>query len=493
MFIKVLGFAPDLDPATPGVIVDASSIYPSIKGIKAFPSEVDGGFSDVSATVQGSVQVRLLDDTLRTFVGSAGRPYESSAGGFGNVSRSATDSISYAVGVNQWRFTQYGDRTYAAGKGEPLQEMSAGGAEFHDVSGAPKAAIVEAVGDFIMVFDTDDSTGVVKSFGAQPDRWWCPGIANTLTWTPDIATQAATGRLTQSPGAIIGGKRLGKDIIAYKLDSMYKGIYVGTPLVWGWLLLPGEVGALNHDCIISIDTAHFFISLEDFYYFDGVRPRPIGTNTVREFFFNNFNEDQRAKILGLHDRRNFIVVWFFPSSGSLNVDRYVAYNYRSQRWGFGTTHVRGVLEHSQAGIVYDDLGTLYTTYDDIPTNIAYDTAFAVQFSPRPAIFDENNRLKFLTGVGQTNSYKTGDFGVDGQPSVVARRRPRFITVPAMGTQEHRVKDQAGDTELTAQSTALISGKFDSLQEARWHSFVDEFSGDWELTGWDIEIGRGSAE
>ena len=40
----------------------------------------------------------------------------------------------------------------------------------------------------------------VGTYGDQPDRWWCCAIGNTSDWTPAVATQCATARLTDAPG-----------------------------------------------------------------------------------------------------------------------------------------------------------------------------------------------------------------------------------------------------------------------------------------------------
>lgn len=490
MFVKVIGFAPDVDPSTPGVITDCDSLIPSIKGMRALASEVDAGIADLSATAQGTEQIVLLDGTVRTFAGTVSKIYEIGTTTWIDRTRA---SSAYSIGAeNRWDFAQFGNVTLAAGNTEPLQYSDTSGA-FDDISGAPQCKLVETVGDFAMVFDTDDSP-TSTSFGDQPDRWWCSGIGDYTDWTPSIATQCATGRLTETPGQIVGARRLGDYIVAYKERSMYLGVYQGPPLVWSWQLVPVEIGALSNEAIISVDAFHLFISFEDFFSFDGTRPVSIGANTVREWFFENLNENYKYRIIGVHDRRNFLAVWYFPSTtGGGSIDSFIAYNYRSRRWGYGKKTITAALEYSVSGPTYDGIGSLYSTYDDLPSQVTYDSPFWVAQTPYQAIINSSGRLKTLSGAASSSVLVTGDIGDDGVKSVLTRVRPRFITVPTTGMQEHRWRDQAGGTESTATTTTLTQGVFDSVLEARWHRLRHDYTGDMELVGFDLETQPGSYE
>jgi hypothetical protein len=73
---------------------------------------------------------------------------------------------------------------------------------------------------------------------------------------------------------------------------------------------------------------------EDFYVYDGrVKELP---STVKEYVFNDFNLAQREKAVAALNSSFNEVWWFYPSSSSDTVDRYVVYNYQSNIWYYGT-------------------------------------------------------------------------------------------------------------------------------------------------------------
>jgi hypothetical protein len=110
------------------------------------------------------------------------------------------------------------------------------------------------------------------------------------------------------------------------------------------------------------DVAYWW-GLGGFFRYNGiVEPLPCD---VQDYIFRNLNQTQFAKIFaGLNSRYNEII-WFFPSVNSVEIDSYVAYNYKDRHWTFGIGSAmartcwvdRGVfpwpLAVSSAGIIYE--------------------------------------------------------------------------------------------------------------------------------------------
>src|SRR3546814_958797 len=117
---------------------------------------------------------------------------------------------------------------------------------------------------------------------------------------------------------------------------------------------------------------HYFVGPSDFYVFDGTVPRPIG-GQVREWFFANLNASYRDRIMAVVDKPRDLIYWYYPSAASSGeLDSVLIYNYRTDRWGKQARAITAALQYSSGQISYDDLGTLYSTYDDLP-DIAYDS------------------------------------------------------------------------------------------------------------------------
>lgn len=469
MLVPLNNFAPDLDPTTPGIMVDCDNLLPTLKGYRAAPSPVSLGMPALAAACRGLIVVRKLDNTWRIFAGTGAALYEatgntwtdrSKAGGYSNPAES------------RWRFAQFGNVTLAANRSDPMQQALDAG--FDDVPTAPKASIIETVNGFVMAFDTVDGT-----YGDRPDGWWCSALRNQADWTPAIATQSANGRLLDTPGPVRAGRRLGADIVAYKERSMYLGRYVGPPVIWTWTLIPGEIGALSQEAVIDIGTAHVFLGADDFYLFDGTRPTSIGAS-LREWFFADLDPAYQYRVQSLHDRTNALAYWFYPTVGSDGaLTKWVAYHYKANKWGHGMLTIEAASEYLNGAITFDSLGDLFATYDDIPP-IAYDSPYWTESSALMSVVNSSHVLQSLEGTAGTASFTTGDLGDDEVFTTLTRVRPRFITAPASAELDHLVHDTLDAVPAQVESSALNSGKFDALWSARWHRLRVTTTGDMEI-------------
>lgn len=493
MFAKVLGFAPDAPPETSGALIDCNGFVPSIKGIRAIPSGVDSGLGTLTATCVGMFTTSNLSGSKLTFAGTATQLKKATTS-WSDVSRVSATAYAVAVGA-YWTFAQYGNLTFAANKADIVQASS--GSNFADNSSTMKAKIAEVVGDQLFLFDVNSTGYVGADYGDQTDRWWASALGDTTNFVPDIATQCVTNRLTRTPGPIEAGKVFGNGVVAYKEMSMYVANYIGPPYVWQWDLLTDVIGASGVHNVIKIGdpvTRHLFIGYDDIYQFNGQTPSTIGKNVVTEWFFDNLSPDYRSRIIGVNDKQNWRAFWFFPdrsSTGELN--KWLCYNYRTDSWGKGSLTVQFVLEYVPGGLVYNDLGSLYTTYDSIPA-VAYDSGtFSSSGLPMLGYFDSTKNFNLLTGVPGTSTLDTNDVGTDGKMTLITRVRPRFVTSPTSATQTWYYRDNLGDSKITGLSSTLTSGSFDGVSEARWQSARQSYVGDVEITGFDIEAEERSLE
>ena len=93
---KLLGFLPDVEDTTPGVMTGCTNMIPSENGMKAAPSAVaPTGVPALADTCIGSATVTKLDDTRRIFAGTTSKLYELSGGSWVDVSTG-----SYTGGVD---------------------------------------------------------------------------------------------------------------------------------------------------------------------------------------------------------------------------------------------------------------------------------------------------------------------------------------------------------------------------------------------------------
>ena len=479
--IPFIGYAPDLDPTTPGVITNCAAIVPTLKGFKSAPTAQNVSLGALAAACQGAAICRKLDDTTRFFAGTGTAIYEAVSGSWTDRTRASGGAYSAGADV-RWRFSQFGNVSLAVQKADVLQASTTGA--FANLT-APKASIVETVGQFVFLFDTDDAT-----YSDSPDRWWCCAKGDHTDWVPDIDTECTTGRLTSSPGRITAGKRFGDGVVAYKSRSMFFGSYTGSPAVWDFKELPGEIGTPNQEAVVVVGTPdnprHIFMGFEDFYSFDGARAVPIGTNAVKETVFGELNKQYAFGCWALHDRINSLIYFYYPAGSSVNPNKCVVYNYRSNKWGRDDRQIEAAVEYISGGVTYSDLGASYSTYNDLPV-ISYDSPFWTSGFPIPAIFNTSHRPQTLDGVAGTSSITSGDTGDDTKLSLLSRVRMRFITVPSSGTMTNFYKRSSGDSLTQDQTVNLGTSRFNVMRSSGWHRFSWSFQGAMEVTAYKPEL------
>lgn len=465
--INFIGFVPDLDPKTRGAIIDCNNLCPSEKGFKNIEKLRNLGLPDLEADCKGSATIIKLDTSTRFFAGTTDKLFELSGGAWNNRSRVGGYTPS---SENEWRFAQFGDATIATNQVDILQVSTNG--DFADIADAPRAKYLEVASGFVMAFHTNSDS----------DGWWCSGLYDHTTWIPSQATQAANGRFLDSPGEVIGAKKLGQDIVAYKNKSMFIGRYVGVPIIWSWQQIPGDVGAVSNEAIIDIDGAHLFMGDEDFYYYDGTRPISIGA-PVRKWYVNHSNAEYRYKAKGFYDRFNGLGFWYFPSENSENNDTCLIYHIKNKTWGKADRSIDQIVEYHTPGITYDELGDLATTYEDLP-DIGYDSQYWFSHEKTQAVF-QGATVYALDGSPGEMSITTGDFGDDFRFTTVTQIRPHFLLSPSSGSLQAYYKHHEGDLISLGKSATLTDNKFDILWSSRYHRFEFSFNGACEIQGINI--------
>lgn len=476
----VTGFAPDLDPTTPGVVTSCQGMLPTLVGMEASPSPVSAGFPALADECTGAFAVTLLDGSSRFFAATATAIYEGISSAWTDQSRLVGGA--YNAATSRWRGTQFGNVTILGTKLDTLQYSNTSGA-FANIAGAPKANVIETVGDFVMVADYDDGTDT-------PNGIFWSGRGDYTDWTPAAATECGNLSLTSTPGSIRALRRLGDNVVAYKGRSMYLGTFQ-PQILWGFQEISGTVGAVSHEAVVPIVTkaggaAHIFMASDDFYYFDGSRPVPIGS-PVKTWFFERLNDNFSDKVAALHDPVKSLIYWFYPSTSSMDgsLNACIVYNYRADKWGVDDRDIELPILYISGGLTYGDFEGAYHTYADIPA-IPYDSAYWYEGSRLAAYFDTSHVLQSLAGESLSSSFTTGDLGDDEQVLCTSRARPRYQVAPDSGTLTNYYRMNLGDTLTTGATTTFTNGKYDFMRSARWHRLKFDHTGDTELTAISVE-------
>lgn len=111
MRIELQGFAPDLDPATQGVITECDGIIPTVQGIAAANSPVASEYPALASSPVSGYVAHLLDGSRRAFAATATKIYEATSGTWTDQSRAGD----YTTGFRM-RFEVFGNAVLAANR-----------------------------------------------------------------------------------------------------------------------------------------------------------------------------------------------------------------------------------------------------------------------------------------------------------------------------------------------------------------------------------------
>ena len=270
------------------------------------------------------------------------------------------------------------------------------------------------------------------------------------TYTPTATNTAGTFRLDK--GNKIVGAVSGKDYTLVLTDSSaYVIQFVGPPFTFSVRQVGTNCGLIGQHALTYSDGKVFWMSGEGgFFLFDGtVKSLPC---LVEDFVFTTtgdnlgINFDSSDIIYGEHNTLYGEVNWFYPKSGSEQIDRCVTYNYNENLW---TTS-------SLARTTYADTGVY---------NVPYATEYNSTATP---VFAD---ILGITNTYGASTYYAHEVGTD--------------QVNSSGTTSINAFIQSGDFDITQRRSALggSTGIVDYRGDGEFFMSVKRFIPDFKvLTG-----------
>ena len=191
------------------------------------------------------------------------------------------------------------------------------------VTNAPTAnAILVTEEDFLLALGAASNYRLVQ---------WSDQAANTV-WTPAATNQAGSYALPTSGSIQCGKKVIGSHLIFTDVD-VWRGVYLGPPLVYGYQRVGADCGAVSRGCVVNAGGLTYWMGNRHFWAYNGyIEPM---LSEVSDYVFSSFNAQQQSKVVCFHNSQYSEVWWFYPSGSSTEIDRYVIYNYQEHHWNIG--------------------------------------------------------------------------------------------------------------------------------------------------------------
>lgn len=161
---------------------------------------------------------------------------------------------------------------------------------------------------------------------------WSDREDNT-TWTPAATNEAGDIELQTSGQIILGIRTRGQSLILTDQDA-HTATYQGPPFVYGFERVGSSCGAVSRLCAAAVDAGVFWMGARGFHVYAGGAVREVPCD-VADYVFSDINRAQQTKVAAVANAKFSEVWWFYPSSDSLENNRYVVFNYKENHWSTG--------------------------------------------------------------------------------------------------------------------------------------------------------------
>ena len=156
----------------------------------------------------------------------------------------------------------------------------------------------------------------------------------SLTDWRTTATNTAGELRLGSGSEIVTALETRQQILVFTDTTLYSMQFLGPPFTFGVNSLSENITIAGPNAAIAVDDNVFWMGQSEFYVYSGsVQRLPC---MVRDFVFSDLNDGQIEKVNAALNTQHSEIWWFYPSSNSDEVDKYVVYNYQEQVWYYGT-------------------------------------------------------------------------------------------------------------------------------------------------------------
>ena len=461
-------------PDQPGItngLRRAENVYSKAVGYGAIPTVVDYSAS-ASENLNNVVAGKTTAGATTVFAGGSTKLFKLDSGDLSldNVSKAGN----YSTATDQrWKFTQFGNVIVAANGQAKLQGYNLNSSSlFADLAAdAPIARFVTVVRDFVV-------SGWQSSYQSRV-QW--SALGDESSWTTSATTQADFQDIPDG-GSVVGvtGGEFG---LVFMDRAIHRMSYVGSPLIFQFDNISRNLGCYEANSIIQYGGTSFFLGDDGFYACDGQNVVPIGNEKVNRFFFDNVDEGTLYLMSAAVDPSKKLIIWAYASNSSATPDSLLIYNYQTQRWTSGTTHVDRIASTSTPAVTLEGMDT-YGNLDTILTT--FDSRLWLGGKLQLAGVDGAKIVTF-SGANATAYIETGDIEVPGATSAITMVKPIVDDGSAsVALLSRRLLSQS--TTFGSQTAADSENRVAVRGVGRYHRLQLTPTGSWtSAVGMDIDL------
>lgn len=166
-------------------------------------------------------------------------------------------------------------------------------------------------------------------------RWSDAAAPGTIPaeWGPSPSNTAGDVELSDAPGALLCAYPLRDNLLIYKRSAMYQAKFVGGNNIFNFRKVQAASGALTRRSVCEVKGKHLAVTDGDIVLTDGSNLQSVGESRVKDWLFNQLDQDNYPNLFCSYNRAQGEVVIGFPSSGNEFCDTALVYNVNLDSFG----------------------------------------------------------------------------------------------------------------------------------------------------------------
>jgi len=293
----------------------------------------------------------------------------------------------------------------------------------------------------LIVLGADPLSGGVRTGAVDPMLIAFSDQENALEFEPQTTNTAGSLRLS-SGSSIIGAVKSRQEILVWTDTALYSMQFIGPPFTFGVNLINEGIGLIGPKAAITAPQGVFWMSYNNFYIYNGsVQTVPC---TVQNYVFSDINLTQSFKINAFTIADKNEVGWFYCSSSSSEIDKYVIYNYAENVWFYGSLSRTAWLDAGienypravsngylyQQELGFDDDGSPMTNVfiesSDFDLGDGEQFTFIQKIIPDFKFIQNSNEDGSVNIVVKTRNYPGDSLSVNSTSSIQANTQQAFV-------------------------------------------------------------------
>ena len=310
------------------VLVPNANTYTFTASTAANSSDSGNG----GAATDAAYQINVGPETVIPLIGFGAGKFNVGPFNVGSTSN---------VSLRQWSQSNFGeDLIFGPRGGAPFywdatNAVSTRGVALSSLGGASNTptiqniVFVSDINRFVFCFGTN----ALGTTTQDPLLFRWSDQENAADWTPSTTNQSGSLRLSRGT-KIVAVKQSNQAVNIWTDSSIYNLQFLGGQAVFGVELIGDNISIASQNAVAFANGVSYWMGNDRFYKYDG-RVQTLNCSLLRHVI-NDINIVQLDQVFTGTNKEFNEVWWFYCSSSSTTVDKYVIYNYEYNIWYYGT-------------------------------------------------------------------------------------------------------------------------------------------------------------